>query len=304
MAKVLITGVAGFIGSNLAEKLLQNGHEVIGVDDLSYGILEQVPKGVEFHKIDIRSEDIFSLFKGVHTVFHLAAKNDLIACQENPVETISVNVHGTINIFEASRRAGVKKVVFASSSALEEGEARLKGFYAISKTVCEKIADGYHVAFGLNYVLLRYFNVYGPRQDYRRAHPPVMSALIIKVLKGEQPILYEGYEENKRDFIYVDDANDFNILCIENENMNNKFFRLGTGKSSSIEDVWNAVKKVTGSNLEPIIKSRLPLDTLSVTLADITEAGKIGWKAKTSLEDGLKAQFEYLKSEFIKGKIK
>lgn len=303
MKKVLVTGVAGFIGSNLADRLLAAGYEVIGLDNLAYGREEQIPQGIDFKKIDIRSKDIYPAFEGVHTVFHLAAKNDLISCQEDPVETMSINVHGTANVFEASRRAGVKKVVFSSSSALEEGETRLKGFYAISKTTCEKIADGYHAAFGLSYVLLRYFNAYGPRQDYRRAHPPVMSAFIIKILKGEPPVLFEGYKENKRDFIYVDDINDFNILCIENDNVNNKLFRLGAGESSSIEDVWRVAKKISGTDLEPVIKPRSSTDISTVTLADTKEAKNLGWHPKTSLEDGLSAQFEYLKSEFTKGNI-
>jgi UDP-glucose 4-epimerase len=302
--RILVTGITGFIGSNLAERLLAAGHEVVGLDSLAYGREEQLPKGVDSRKLDIRSKDIYPSFEGVHTVFHLAAKNDLMACQEDPVETMDINVRGTVNVFEAARRAGVKKIVLASSSALEEGEARLKGFYAISKTTCEKIADGYHAAFGLNYVLPRYFNVYGPRQDYRRKSPPVMSALMIKVLKGEQPVLYEGYETNKRDFIYVDDINDFHLVCLEDDRVNNKLFRLGTGRSLSMKEVWEAIKKVTGSTLEPIIKPRSQNDTPTATLADTKEVEKIGWKAKTSLEDGLKAQFEWLKGEFAKGNIK
>ena len=302
-SKVLVTGVAGFVGSNLAERLLKAGHEVVGLDDMAYGHPEQIPQGVDLRKGDVRSRDIYPYFAGVDVVFHLAAKNDLIACQEDPVETMDINVRGTSNIFEASRRAGVKKVVFASSSALEEGEARLKGFYAISKTTCEKIAEGYRVAWGLNYVLPRYFNIYGPRQDYRRKNPPVVSALMIKVLKNEQPILFEGYENNKRDFIYVDDINDFHLLCVASDSVNNKLFRLGTGVSTSMKEVWEAVKKVSGSSLEPKILPRQAHDMPTVTLADTTEASKVGWKAKTKFEDGLKAQFEYLKSEFDRGRI-
>ncbi len=301
--KVLVTGVAGFVGSNLAERLLAAGHTVVGLDDLAYGRPEQVPAAVDLRKGDVRSRDIYPYFAGIDVVFHLAAKNDLIACQEDPVETMDINVRGTTNVFEASRRAGVGKVVFASSSALEEGEARLKGFYAISKTTCEKIAEGYRAAWGLNYVLPRYFNIYGPRQDYRRKNPPVVSALMIKVLKNEQPILFEGYENNKRDFIYVDDINDFHLLCVTSDSVNNKLFRLGTGVSTSMKEVWEAVKKVSGSKLEPVIKSRQAHDTPTVTLADTTEVNKIGWKAKTSLEDGLRAQWEYLKGEFAKGNI-
>ncbi|HTY39745.1 MAG TPA: NAD-dependent epimerase/dehydratase family protein [Candidatus Paceibacterota bacterium] len=301
--KVLVTGVAGFIGSNLADRLLAAGHEVVGIDNLAYGRLEQVPKGVDFRKLDIRSEDIRPAFKGVDVVFHMAAKNDLVACQLDPVETMSINVHGTANVFEAARRAEVRKVVFSSSSALEEGEARLKGFYAISKTACEAIAEGYRAAFELNYVLPRYFNVYGPRQDYRRKNPPVVSALMIKVMKNEAPTLYDNCEENKRDFVYVDDLSDFHLLCLDDDRLNNRLFRLGTGVSVSMKEVWEAVKKVTGSKLSPVIKPHSVHDTPTVTLADITDAKKFGWSPKTSFEAGLKAQFEYLKKEFAAGKI-
>jgi len=131
--KILVTGVAGFIGSNLADRLVAAGHDVVGVDDLSFGIKEQVPTEVEFHKLDIRSKDIYPVFEGVDVVFHLAAKNSLPDCQRDPVATMEINVGGTANVFEAARRAGVKKVVYAQSSAVEEGDKRLKGFYAISK---------------------------------------------------------------------------------------------------------------------------------------------------------------------------
>jgi len=277
---------------------------VIGIDNLAYGPEEQIPKGVDFHKLDIRSEEIYPVFKGAEAVFHLAAKNDLLACQEDPVETMDINVRGTANVFEAAKRAGVGKVIFASSSALEESETRLKGFYAISKAACEKIADGYHAAFGLNYVLPRYFNVYGPRQDYRRVHPPVMSMFIMKAMRGEPPTLYEGYQNDGRDFIYIDDINDFHLLCLDNDGVNNKLFRLGAGKSVSIEKVWETVKSVTGSKLDPIVKPGPAGHTPAMTLADTKEVEKLGWRAKTSLEDGLRAQFEYLKGEFAKGNIK
>lgn len=302
--KILITGVSGFVGSNLARRLLEKNYTVIGLDPVRERRRSKAPAGVTLHAVDIRTKDIYPFFEGVDVVFHLAAKNDLMACQEDPVETMDINVHGTANVFEAARRAGAKKVVFSSSSAVEEGEERLKGFYAISKVTCEKIAEGYHAAFGLNYVLLRYFNLYGPGQDYSRSHPPIMSALMLKVLKNEAPILYEGYETNKRDFIYTDDIQDFHLLAVEDDRVNNKLFRLGTGVSLSMKEVWDAVKKVTGSTLEPVVKPRSQNDTPTATLADITEAAKLGWKAKTSLEDGLKAQFEWLKGEFKKGNIK
>ena len=110
MAKVFITGVAGFIGSNLAVRLLEEGHEVVGIDDLSHGLQEQVPEGVSFVKQDIRSKDIYPLFKDVNYVFHLAALSSIPDCQNDPVSACDVNTTGTVNVFEASAKAGVKKL--------------------------------------------------------------------------------------------------------------------------------------------------------------------------------------------------
>lgn len=127
MPTILITGVAGFIGSNLAERLLNDlrlrarNLRVIGIDNLSYGVKEQIPEGVEFYQLDIRSKEIYPLFEGVDYVFHLAAKNCISDCQADPVETADINVVGTVNVFEAARRAKVKKVIYAESSAMYEG---------------------------------------------------------------------------------------------------------------------------------------------------------------------------------------
>lgn len=299
-----MTGVAGFIGSNLAIRLLGAGYHVIGLDTLAYGIREQIPSAVEFHQVDIRSKEIFERFDGVDVVFHLAAKNDLVACQKDPVETMEINVAGTTNVFEAARRAKVRKVVLATSSALEEGEARLNGFYAISKATSEKIAIGYQQAFGLPFVAVRYFNVYGPRQDYRRLNPPVISAFMIKVLRHERPILFEGFKSNKRDFIYVDDINDFHLQCIDDDRVDGGLFRLGSGATYSMDEIWDAVKRVTHSDLEPIIRERAAEDTPTITQADNSCAAAVGWSPKTSLEDGLREQFLFLQSEFNAGRIR
>lgn len=302
--KILVTGVAGFIGSNLADRLVAAGHDVVGIDNLAYGVASQVHRKISFHAKDIRSADIVPLFEGVDVVFHLAAKNDLVACQLNPVETMEINVAGTTNVFEAARRAKVRKVVLATSSALEEGEARLNGFYAISKMAGERIAKGYQQAFDLPFVAVRYFNVYGPRQDYRRLNPPVISAFMIKILKNQVPVLFEGYKENKRDFIYVDDISDFHLQCIDDDRVNGSLFRLGTGKSYSMDAVWKAVKAATGSRMTPIVNPRKQEDTPTVTLADISAANALGWNPKTRFEDGLREQWEFLQAEFQAGKIR
>jgi len=304
--KVLITGVAGFIGSNLAERLIGDGYRVVGIDNLSYGIVEQIPKEVQFHNADIRSKDIYPFFEGVDAVFHLAAKNCLPDCQADPVETMDINVTGMANVFEAARRAGVSKVIYAQSSVLEEGEKRLKGFYAISKQAGQWIDDGYRDAFGLTTVALRYFNVYGPRQDYRRTSPPIISKFIIKMLKNEQPLLFTDDDKNKRDFVYIDDINDFHMQCLRDENVNNKLFRLGSGKSTSMKELFNVIRRVMGSSIEPLIKERPDNPDFQPVepIADISDTEKLGWVPKTSLETGIAKTVEYLKNEIRNGSIK
>jgi nucleoside-diphosphate-sugar epimerase len=305
--KILVTGVAGFIGSNLADRILKAGHDVVGIDDLSYGIPEQVPKGIEFQKLDIRSKDIYPVFKGVDVVFHLAAKNSLPDCQKDPVGTMDINVVGTANVFEAAKRAGVQKTVYAQSSVVEEGDNRLTGFYAISKFADGMLDEGYKGAFGLTTVAARYFNVYGPGQDYRRNPPPIMTKFIIKMLKGEAPILFEDDDRvNGRDYVYIDDVNDFHVMCIDDDRVNNKMFRIGSGKSIYLKEVFETLQKIMGVRTPAVIKPR-PTDPEfkpAETLADITDTVALGWKPKTSLEDGLRAQVEYLKAEFAKGNIK
>jgi len=308
--KILITGVAGFIGSNLSVKLLADGYQVLGIDNLAYGLKENVPEGVEFHQLDIRDKDIFPLFQRVDVVFHLAAKNCIADCQADPVETAEINVSGTINVFEAAKRAGVKKVVYAESSALYEGsrvfptpesEAKPESFYALSKLASMYFAKAYETFFGLQFTALRYFCVYGPVQDYRRTIPPVMSAFIIKLLKGERPIIY-GTGEKRRDFVYVDDVNDFHMICIRDDRTNGRTFNLGSGTNYSVHEILDKISKMLDVYPDPIYKDDLPGEA-QITLADITQARTLGWEPKTPIEVGLEKAIEYIRQEMRAGRI-
>ena len=301
--RILVTGVAGFIGSNLAKRLVAEGHEIVGLDNFSHGIPENVPRGIQLEKGDIRSRGIAPIFQGIDVVFHLAAKNEIRSCQEDPVGTMEMNVVGTTNIFDISLKAGVKKVVYAQSSVLEEGEGRRKGFYAISKAADEMLAGGFE-AIGLTTVGLRYFNVYGPGQDYRRSSPPIMSRFIATLLHGEQPILFEDDENNKRDFIHINDVNDFHLICVDDDRVDNKVFRLGTGRYYSMIEVLDAVQKVLGTNIEPIRKPRLPQDPPVQALANISDAEALGWKPKISLEEGVRSMVPYIKAAIEEGMLK
>ena len=196
--RIVVTGVAGFVGSNLTKRLLDRGYPVIGIDDLSAGTAENVDQRVEFHQTDIRAPEIYPLFEGADAVFHLAAKTCLPECVNNPLEAASINVMGTLNVLEAARKARVRKFIYADTSAEYEGinefptreqEIRPIGVYAASKHGGATFCESYRELHGTNVTILRYFNVYGPAQDWRRVIPPVMSSFIIRLLQGERPVI-------------------------------------------------------------------------------------------------------------------
>jgi UDP-glucose 4-epimerase len=320
---ILITGVAGFVGSNLADRLLTDARKtsekdqkadidlrIIGIDNLSNGIRDQVPDSVEFHQLDIRSKDIHPLFEGMDYVFHLGAKTCIKDCQDDPVEAMEINTAGTANVFEAARRAKVKKVIYAETSALyedsrimptPESDVHPKSFYAVSKFASMLVAKAYERFFGLPSTALRYFNVYGPRQDYRRSIPPVMSAFIIKLLRGERAIIY-GTGDQKRDFVHVDDINDFHILCLNDARTDNGTFNLGSGNNYSIIDIYKMISELLNTNNTPIFMPGIPGEAYE-TLADITEAKRIGWSPAVNMQEGLRGMIEFIQKEMKSGRI-
>ncbi len=303
---VVVTGVAGFIGSNLADRLVAEGHRVVGIDNLSYGVLEQVPREVDFHQVDIRDTAIFALIRGADAVFHLAAKNCISDCQQDPLETASINVVGSVNVFEACRQGGVRKLVYAESSALYEGsslfptpesESVPESFYALSKVAERHFAEGYRRFRGLNATALRYFCVYGPRQDYRRTIPPVMSAFIIKLFQGLRPTIY-GTGEKRRDFVYVDDVNDFHMQCLWDRRTDGGTFNLGSGRSYSVREIFDIVRRLLGSDLEPIYADDLPGEAIE-TRADVSATRALGWEPRTQLEEGVRRSMEYIREHVL-----
>ena len=197
--QIVVTGVAGFVGSNLAKHLLDRGYSVIGIDNLSAGTRENIDPRVKFHKMDIRDPEVYPLLRGVDAVFHLAARSSLTDCLDHPLEAASVNTLGTLNLLEAARQAQAGKFIYADTGAEYEGitefptkedKIRPIGVYAVSKHGGAAFCESYRELYGMNVTIVRYFNVYGPAQDWRRVVPPVMSAFIIHMLHGERPIIY------------------------------------------------------------------------------------------------------------------
>ncbi len=311
MRNVLITGVAGFIGSNLADALLKNGgFNIIGIDNLSYGVKEQIPVGVKFFKLDVRSKDIYPYFENIDYVFHFAAKNCISDCQLDPVETADINVTGTVNVFEAARQSSVKKIIYAESSAIYEGsnsfptdetDENPESFYSVSKYATMFFAEAFKRHYGVNSTALRYFNVYGPRQDYRRSIPPLFSSLIINLLKGKHPTIY-GNGTKRRDFVFVDDINKFHILCMTDDRTTGKVFNLGSGINHSVVEIYELIAELIGTEILPKYLDDLPGEAFQ-NLADINEAKRIGWIPSTNLRTGMQKSINFIRTEIESGKI-
>ncbi|MCL5291262.1 MAG: NAD-dependent epimerase/dehydratase family protein [Actinobacteria bacterium] len=286
--------------------LLAEGYQVVGIDNLTAGTLENIPEGVEFHKLDIRSDDVAGHFKGCDAVFHLAAKNCLIDCMENPLDTADVNVRGTVQVLEVTRTAGVTRFIYADTSAEYEGVTKFPtpvdevapiGTYAASKRAGWHFCDSYRQLYGMDLTTLRYFNVYGPAQDYRRVVPPVMSAFIIKMLEGKPPSIY-GTGEKRRDFVYVNDVNRFHLLCLEDKRTIGKVYNIGSGINYSIREVFDRIEALLKTGLQPVYEPDLPGEA-EVNLADISESQKLGWEPEIDLDEGLKRSIAYIRERVM-----
>lgn len=300
----MVTGVAGFVGSNLGKHLLDRGYSVVGIDDLSAGTLENVDKRVEFHQMDIRDAEVHSLAKRVDLIFHLAAKASLTDCLEHPLEAASVNTLGTLNMLEAARQARVSKFIYADTSAEYEGISEFPtkedrvlpiGVYAASKHGGWAFCESYLRLYSMNITVMRYFNVFGPAQDWRRVIPPVMCSFILRMLRGERPVIY-GTGEKRRDYIFVDDVNDLHMAVLENPASQGMVVNAGTGTNLSVNEVFQLVEELLKTGLKPVYKPDLPGEA-QVTLADITRAKSLGWAPKIDVREGLRRSILYLKEK-------
>ncbi len=304
--RVLVTGVAGFVGSHLATRLLNEGEKVIGIDNLSAGVVENVDPRVIFHKGDIRSRAIKPLFQDVDVVFHLAAKNCLAECLQDPVETAEVNVGGTANVLEAACRARVPKVIYADTSAEYEGVLDFPSrvdhiaplsVYARSKRAGAMFCEAYERFHGLRVTMLRYFNVYGPAQDWRRTIPPVMSAFIIRLLRGERPVIY-GTGKKRRDFIYIDDVTEFNLLALRDPRTDGQVYNVGSGVNYSVNEIFAVVEEVLKTGLRPEYRDDLPGEA-EITLAAIQNERALGWRPRVGLREGIERSIAYTREHVL-----
>ncbi len=306
MARYLVTGGAGFIGSHIAETLVGQGDEVRVLDDLSTGKMENlapIAGKFEFVKGDIR--DLAACrraVEGVGTVFHEAALASVARSVEDPLLCNAVNVTGTLNLLVAARDAGVRSFVLASSSAVygddpglpkvEGREGRPVSPYGASKLFDEKYAQAFHALYGLNTVALRYFNVFGPRQDPSSEYSAVIPLFVTQVLRGERPTIF-GDGEQSRDFIHVGDVVRANLAAAESAAAAGEALNVACGVGTTVNALLAAVNEALGARVEGRYAAPRAGDILHST-ADISKARRLaGFAPGSSFRDGLRATVEW-----------
>ncbi len=301
--KVLITGGAGFIGSNLAWKLVEKGYEVTVLDNLFLGKTENLPPDAHFIKGDVRDYSLVKELTKVDVVFHEAAASSAPMFEE-PFEAVEVNVNGFVNVLHASLKNKVKKVIYASTSSIygnnpvphrEDMKVKPINFYSATKLMNEHVASIYNLR-GLETVGLRYFSVYGPREKHKGKFANVVSQFLWLMLKNKPPVIY-GRGEQTRDFVYVEDVIEANILAFE-KNVSG-VFNVGTGKETSFNELVKLLNKVLDKEIKPKYVENPIRNYVYRTMADVTKAEKeLGFNPKYTLEGGINKilEFEGLKS--------
>lgn len=302
MAVYLVTGGAGFIGSHIAEALVKRGERVRVLDNLMTGKRENIEPfldRIEFIEGDIRDEATCRrAMAGVEFVLHQAALPSVPRSVEDPLLADAINVRGTLNLLVAARDAGVRSFVFASSSSVygddpelpkrEGREGRLLSPYAATKLTGEHYAQLFHRLYGLRTVSLRYFNVFGPRQDPQSQYAAVIPLFITKVLRGERPTIF-GDGEQSRDFTYVENIVEADLLAARSDRGGGEVFNIACGERMTVNGLLEAVNAVLGRKVEAVYADPRPGDIRHST-ADIAKARRVlGFEPRVPFLDGLRA---------------
>jgi nucleoside-diphosphate-sugar epimerase len=315
--RYLVTGGAGFIGSNTVDELVRRGHSVVVLDDCSSGKednLAEIRNKITFIKGSIT--DIEVVRKAMHEaefVLHLAARTSVPRSVKDPIETNKINIDGTLNVLVAARELKVKRVVFAASSSaygetptlpkVETMQPQPISPYGVTKFVGELYGQTFGRCYGLENVALRYFNIFGPRQDPGSPYSGVLAKFCTAFLEDTQPLVF-GDGEQTRDFTYVENAVQANLLACEAPNVSGKVFNVGIGGRVSLNEVLRELGKITGKTLE--VKYDPPRDgDIRDSQADISQAKEfLGYDPQVSFEEGLARTFEWYRATQTKAAAK
>ena len=304
--KALVTGGAGFIGSHIVDALVAEGCDVVVLDDLSSGSLsnlEHIKNKITFYKGTIQDQKILmKASENCEVIFHQAAMVSVTKTVDNPVDSAFINDLGTLFVLESARQNKVKRVVLASSSAVYGDDPLLPKHenmplkpmspYAVQKLTGELYARIYYDLYGLETVCLRYFNVYGPRQDPSSPYSGVISIFMTKAVSKKPPLIY-GDGEQYRDFVFVKDVVKANLLAATEDDAAGQIFNIGTGKHVSINSLWDMISLFSGLKIEPEYIPSRPGDIIE-SVASIEKAkSALGFEPDYLFEKGLEIAFKW-----------
>ncbi|HXF85226.1 MAG TPA: SDR family oxidoreductase [Anaerolineales bacterium] len=306
MTKILVTGGAGFIGSHVVDLFLEHGYEVVILDDLSTGRASNINPRAKFYQMDIRDPKVRDIFAVERPDFvsHHAAQIDVRRSVAQPLFDADVNILGSLNIIECAKEFGIKRFIYISTGGAVYGEPEYLPCdenhpvnpicqYGASKHTVEHYLYMYHVNYGLKYTVLRYPNVYGPRQD-PHGEAGVVAIFTGKMLAGE-PVTINGDGEQTRDFVYVGDCARANYLAITVDHQP-AIYNLGWGKPTSVNEIFSALAKITGYALPPNYGPAKVGETRHIYLDAAKAQRDLGWTPTLSLEEGLERTVEYFKT--------
>jgi UDP-glucose 4-epimerase len=307
--KILITGGAGFIASHVSDAYVAAGHDVVIIDNLITGYEQNINPKAKFIEMDIRDDEIGNVFAAekFDVVNHHAAQMDVRKSVEDPVFDASVNILGTLNLLENCKKHNVKKFIFASTGgaiygeqdyfpADEEHPTRPLSPYGISKLTIEKHLFYYHTVFHLPYVILRYANVYGPRQN-PHGEAGVVAIFTTKMLNNEQPVI-NGDGKQTRDYVFVGDVVKANVKALGLNSTD--CINIGTGIETDVNELFNFLSKFTGKNIKEIHGPTKEGEQLRSVLQNKKAQKVFDWSPSVSLEDGLRQTVEFFKSRHKK----
>lgn len=301
---ICVTGGAGFIGSHLVDALIEQGHQVLVIDNLSTGCREFVNPRADFFEMDICTGDMQSLFTNYHIdyVFHEAAQTMVPVSMENPILDCEVNLKGLLRVLEACRHSGVRKIIMPSSAAVygdctelpltEEMKGNTSSFYGLTKLTTEEYLRLYRDAYGLPYICFRYANVYGPRQG-NGGEGGVISILAQKMVQ-EEPFTIFGDGTQTRDFVYVADVVEANLKALAKETVNG-VFNVSTNRETSLNELTAFFSEIAKRDLNCHYGPERAGDIKRSRLDNRKSKKELGWQAETDLQSGLTKTYEYIK---------
>lgn len=304
--KILVTGGAGFIASHIADAFINEGHEVFILDNLSTGFEKNINPKAKFIKADICDKQLTDLFEKekFDVVNHHAAQMDVRRSVADPAFDADTNIIGTINLLQNSIKTGVKKFMFASTGGAVYGEQNYfpadelhptspLSPYGISKLAVEKYLFFYNAQYGLNYTVLRYANIYGPRQN-PFGEAGVIAIFTSKLLKGEQAII-NGSGKQTRDYVFVGDVVKANLLTLYDYKSDT--FNIGTGKETDVNTLFNELNKITGKGQEEKHGPAAPGEQMRSVITSEKLFKKFNWKPDTELHNGLQKTVQFFKDQ-------